>query len=527
MSSLDHDHLLDEAPEPRTRTGSTLAPAGGTRSRRRPAARAGEKALESTPEPRQRQARSTRGTTTPRRTGGRGSAETAPARATAKATVTRAAGAARSAAAATRTAGTKVAETAKPAAAKAAKVATVTAATAKPAVAKAVKAATVKAAPGKTTKPATAKPATAKAKPARTAAPKTAAPKAATAKTTPAKTTPAKAARTKSATPEPAATPAAEAPAPRPRPRPTPRPRPAAAEPAPEVLVVAAAEPVRDLADAASLVAVEEARSRAVVEQLSEAPADVVVVTEIAPSTGSAPGRWSRLRRRPAMYLAAAVIGAIAIGAVSAGSAAQADPVEQPSHSMSVAAELGISSQQTTLAPDAQDADRLAELAASRATREAEQDAAVAAQQEADRVAAAAIAEAARPKAVLPVDGARLTSGFGSRWGTLHAGIDLAAPIGTPEYAAMDGVVLEAGPASGYGLAVYIQHENGDVTVYGHMEQILVVPGQVVKAGDTIALLGNRGQSTGPHLHFEVHVGGLDGAKVDPIPWLRDRGVRI
>ncbi len=143
------------------------------------------------------------------------------------------------------------------------------------------------------------------------------------------------------------------------------------------------------------------------------------------------------------------------------------------------------------------------------------------------QAAAAAAAEAARPKAVLPVTGARLTSGFGSRWGTLHAGIDLAAPMMTPEYAAMDGIVLEAGPASGFGNAVYIQHENGDVTVYGHMEQILVTAGQVVKAGETIALLGNRGQSTGPHLHFEVHVGGIDGTKIDPIPWLRERGVSI
>ena len=99
------------------------------------------------------------------------------------------------------------------------------------------------------------------------------------------------------------------------------------------------------------------------------------------------------------------------------------------------------------------------------------------------------------------------------RWGTLHAGIDLAAPMRTPEMAAMDGVVLKAGPASGFGLAVYIQHANGDVTVYGHMDQILVPDGQVVKAGDVIALLGNRGQATGPHLHFEVHVGGINGHK--------------
>ena len=109
---------------------------------------------------------------------------------------------------------------------------------------------------------------------------------------------------------------------------------------------------------------------------------------------------------------------------------------------------------------------------------------------------------------MLPVDGARLTSGYGGRWGTFHYGIDLAAPMRTPEYAAADGVVLRAGAASGFGLAVYILHENGDVTVYGHMDEILVEPGDYVDAGETIALLGNRGQSTGPHLHFEVHEGG-------------------
>jgi murein DD-endopeptidase MepM/ murein hydrolase activator NlpD len=125
------------------------------------------------------------------------------------------------------------------------------------------------------------------------------------------------------------------------------------------------------------------------------------------------------------------------------------------------------------------------------------------------------------------VDGARLTSTFGPRWGTYHYGIDLAAPMHTPEYAAADGVVLRAGAASGFGLAVYVLHENGDVTVYGHMDEILVEPGQYVEAGETIALLGNRGQSTGPHLHFEVHQGGMNGKRIDPVPWLAERGVDI
>jgi murein DD-endopeptidase MepM/ murein hydrolase activator NlpD len=250
-----------------------------------------------------------------------------------------------------------------------------------------------------------------------------------------------------------------------------------------------------------------------------------------------AEGRLARLRRRapsisrrPGLYLAAALVGAFAVGAVT-GEDPTAQATDTMSNSVSVAEELGIHAQPTEATSPTVAAERLGELTVTRNLRDAEQAAAAQVQADADRVAAeaaaAAAAEAARPKAVLPVDGGRLTSTFGTRWGTLHAGIDLAAPMRTPEKAAMDGIVLEAGPASGFGLAVYIQHQNGDVTVYGHMDQILVRAGQVVRAGDTIALLGNRGQSTGPHLHFEVHVGGINGQKIDPLPWLRDRGITI
>jgi murein DD-endopeptidase MepM/ murein hydrolase activator NlpD len=222
------------------------------------------------------------------------------------------------------------------------------------------------------------------------------------------------------------------------------------------------------------------------------------------------------------------LVGASGLGLLAAGDRAVAEETDVvESSSVSVAEELGLDVGTQAAIPQPEAAARLGELTASRAAREAEQAAAAQAQAEADRLAAEAVAEAARPDAVLPVDGGRLTSGFGSRWGTVHAGIDLAAPMRTPEYAAMDGVVLEAGPASGYGLAVYVQHANGDVTVYGHMDEILVTPGQVVRAGDTVALLGNRGQSTGPHLHFEVRLGGLGGQKVDPVPYLRERGVHV
>lgn len=131
--------------------------------------------------------------------------------------------------------------------------------------------------------------------------------------------------------------------------------------------------------------------------------------------------------------------------------------------------------------------------------------------------------EAARPDFVKPTVGV-LTSMFGARWGTSHYGIDIAAPIGTPIYSVADGTVLEAGPASGFGLWVRILHDDGSVTVYGHMNSYSVSEGQQVKAGEQIAEVGNRGQSTGPHLHFEVWTGD-DGMKIDPLAWLARHGV--
>jgi murein DD-endopeptidase MepM/ murein hydrolase activator NlpD len=280
--------------------------------------------------------------------------------------------------------------------------------------------------------------------------------------------------------------------------------------------------------DAADLAESAEAQAREVVVETA-APTVITGGGEEGGHTGWFRRRPPMPRRRPAVFLAAALVGALGVS-LSTGEPqpAQAETTTV-SHSVSVAEQLGIEAEAAPIEEISPQAatERLEELAASRTERDAEQAEAAQVQAEADRAAAAAAAEAARPKAVLPVQGARLTSGFGSRWGTLHAGIDLAAPMMTPEYAVMDGIVLEAGPASGYGNAVYIQHENGDVTVYGHMEQILVSAGQVVRAGDTIALLGNRGQSTGPHLHLEVHVGGIDGTKIDPVPWLRERGVDI
>jgi murein DD-endopeptidase MepM/ murein hydrolase activator NlpD len=249
------------------------------------------------------------------------------------------------------------------------------------------------------------------------------------------------------------------------------------------------------------------------------------VVAAVAAGRGPRHRRPSTRTRRPALYLAAALVGAAGVAVtVAATDSSQAAQADEP---VSVAEELGmVQADQPALSGD-EATSRLQQLVATRAEREDAQAAAAQVQADADRAAVAAAQEAARPQAVLPIQGARLSSGFGYRWGTLHAGVDFAAPLGTPEYAAADGVVVRAGAASGFGLAVYIQHPNGDVTVYGHMQEILVAEGQTVQAGDTIALLGNRGQSTGPHLHFEVHIGGIDGEKVDPLPWLRERGVTV
>lgn len=130
---------------------------------------------------------------------------------------------------------------------------------------------------------------------------------------------------------------------------------------------------------------------------------------------------------------------------------------------------------------------------------------------------------ARRPQAAMPAVGS-LTSGFGQRWGSLHGGADIANAIGTPILAAGDGTVIDAGPAQGFGNWVRIMSDEGTMTVYGHMEEVLVSTGQRVQAGQTIALMGNRGFSTGPHLHFEVWInGGKD--QTDPLQWLRDNGV--
>lgn len=127
-------------------------------------------------------------------------------------------------------------------------------------------------------------------------------------------------------------------------------------------------------------------------------------------------------------------------------------------------------------------------------------------------------------KVVLPAAG-RFTSGYGPRWGRMHNGIDIANGIGTPIYSVMDGTVISAGPARGFGNWVVIKHDGGEVSVYGHMRYYDVSVGQRVTAGQKIASIGSEGQSTGPHLHFEIKPDGVN--QVDPVPWFAAQGIKI
>lgn len=128
------------------------------------------------------------------------------------------------------------------------------------------------------------------------------------------------------------------------------------------------------------------------------------------------------------------------------------------------------------------------------------------------------------PLAAKPAEGT-FTSPFGPRWGTMHNGIDIANAVGTPILAVMSGTVIDSGPASGYGQWIRIRHDDGAVSVYGHMATLDVAVGQRVFAGQKIAGMGNLGFSTGPHLHFEIHPDG--NTPVDPVPWLAARGIHV
>lgn len=127
------------------------------------------------------------------------------------------------------------------------------------------------------------------------------------------------------------------------------------------------------------------------------------------------------------------------------------------------------------------------------------------------------------PSYIKPISGGRISSSFGRRnaptkgASTNHQGIDWAVAKGTAVYASSGGTVTKAGWGSGYGYVVYIKHPDGKETRYAHLSKVLVSAGQTVQQGQKIALSGNTGRSTGPHLHFEIRI---NGTAVNPLKYL-------
>lgn len=132
----------------------------------------------------------------------------------------------------------------------------------------------------------------------------------------------------------------------------------------------------------------------------------------------------------------------------------------------------------------------------------------------------------ASPTWVAPVH-ASVISSYGMRWGRMHEGIDLGASYGAKVRAVGAGTVLGAGylaSESGYGIIVLVRHAGGAVSAYAHLSEAVVHAGERVQAGEVIGKVGNTGHSFGAHLHFEIRVG---GTQVNPLRWLRKRGVRV
>ncbi|WP_030158471.1 M23 family metallopeptidase [Streptomyces sp. NRRL S-244] len=151
----------------------------------------------------------------------------------------------------------------------------------------------------------------------------------------------------------------------------------------------------------------------------------------------------------------------------------------------------------------------------------------------------AAAAKAAAAKAVVawqkPVSSYTLSATFGkggTMWSHKHSGQDFACPVGTPVKAASAGTIVKAGPNGGgdgpaYGNAIVIKHANNTYSQYAHLSKIQVRIGQKVTKGSQIALSGNTGNSSGPHLHFEIRTTPNYGSAVNPVAFLRNAGVTV
>lgn len=229
--------------------------------------------------------------------------------------------------------------------------------------------------------------------------------------------------------------------------------------------------------------------------------------------------------RITAVALAAAGLGATMVAGAGSAFAAEGNAAAAP---VAVTASAAVAAQADTQAHVAAQVKAAAKAAAAKAS--AAKQAAVVKQ-----AAAKAVAAKKAPPWVKPVTSYTLTASYnqgGAMWSHKHSGQDFAVPVGTPVKAAGAGTVVKAGPNGGgdgpaYGNAIVVKHTNGTYSQYAHLSKIKVHVGQKVGAGQQIALSGNTGNSSGPHLHFEIRTTPNYGSSVNPAAFLRSHGVSI
>ncbi|MEU0109562.1 M23 family metallopeptidase [Streptomyces sp. NPDC006251] len=230
--------------------------------------------------------------------------------------------------------------------------------------------------------------------------------------------------------------------------------------------------------------------------------------------------RTSQLRTR-ATVLAAGLGVSVALGA---GVASAADTTAASGAATAVQAQAAAQA-------------KAAEAAKAKAEKAAQAAKAAATKKAAEKKAAAkkAAAKKAKPSWVDPVKKYKLSASFaqnGGMWQSTHSGQDFAVPSGTQVVAAHGGTVVKAGgngagDGPAYGNAVVIKHGNGTYSQYAHLSKVKVRIGQIVKTGQEIARSGNTGNSSGPHLHFEIRTTPNYGSAVDPVKFLRAKGVKV
>jgi murein DD-endopeptidase MepM/ murein hydrolase activator NlpD len=203
----------------------------------------------------------------------------------------------------------------------------------------------------------------------------------------------------------------------------------------------------------------------------------------------------------------------------------------------------GLSAEDTGSIPVIAAAEALSDEVADQAAGQRQVAAEKAARAEAEARARAEAAREARERAAreaerkllnsyrLPVAGSHVSTAYGassSLWSSgSHTGVDFRAPHGTTVVSVGAGTVVEAGWAGSYGYQVVVRMNDGAYTQYGHLSSVSVSPGQTVMPGQRLGLAGSTGNSTGPHLHFEVRTGADYGSDINPITYLRARGVQV